>query len=501
LMSNNQHVYHPTGNAITAGNDHRLGQDCDRYQIHFFPTEMEQIGSVPEGNNSNAPILSPECNIKHSPNGSKENLELSQVYDAVNPKLSEEREAAGMVYDQLTHTSLRGKQSLPTYLGGGAPEYSALSVWKGSLHTTSTVLDESMPVYDAPVVKKSEPAKMMPSSQKFSTYSCPPLPLSSLESRDTDFEHMYAILEQDRLQQSTHVQAANTIHDIVESDHTCVILEQNQQQQSGSAAACVQTMNTESDHTCAILEQDQEEGLLSKKKDNTSLRQVDMEHTYAILEQDQLQEEGLSPNEDNTRNADNNMEHMYAILEQDFQSSHVQTEPKCRILEEEGQPNISWMSDSLRSQESQRSRKHSRTKPRDGNFELVQIYSTVSPKPGAEYAEHEQRSHRACSKKQSLPSYLGARSMEYPTVHDRDARGVTKLKEKRRKDSKKKGSEKPSNGETVMAAASHKISTVSCPPLSLFTESGTANFDPGRCNTMDGQNPQCHFCAADQRKN
>jgi hypothetical protein len=494
-MSNNEHVYHPTGNTITTDNDHRIGQD--RYQVHFFPTEMERIGSVPEGNNSNAPVQRPESNIKHSLTDSKEDLELSQVYDAVNPKPSEEKEVAGMVYDQLTHPSLHGKQSLPTYLGGGAPEYSALSTWKGSLHTTSTVLDESLPVYDAPVVKKSEPAMMMPSSQKHSTYSCPPQPLSSLESRDTDFEHMYTILEQDRLQQSTHIQATNTIH--VESDHKCVILEQSQQQQSGSAAACVQTMKTEFDHTCAILEQDQEEGLLSNKKDNTSLRLVDMEHTYAILEQDQLQEEGLSPNEDNTRNADNNMEHMYAILEQDFQSSHVQTEPKCRILEEEGQPNISWMSDSLRSQESQRSRKHSRTKPRDENFELVQIYSTVSPKAGAEDAEHQQHSHRACSKKQSLPSYLGAQSMEYPTVHDRDARGVMKLKEKRRKDSKKKESEKPSNGELVMAVASHKISTVSCPPLSLFTESGAANFDSGRCNTMDGQNP--HVGAAYQRKN
>jgi hypothetical protein len=276
---------------------------------------------------------------------------------------------------------------------------------------------------------------------------------------------------------------------------SCAILEQSQQQQP--AAACVQTTNTESDHTYAILEQDQEEGLLPNENDNTSLRPVDTEHTYAILEQDQLQEEGLSPNEDNTRNADNNMEHMYAILEQDFQSSHVQTEPKCRILEEEGQPNNSWMSDSLRSQESQHSRKHSRTKPRDGNFELVQIYSTVSPKAGAEDTEHEQRSHRARRKKQSLPSYLGARSMEYPAVHDRDARGVTK-KEKQRKNSKKKESEKPSNGETVIAVASHKISTVSCPPLSLFTESGSANFSSSRCNTMDGQNPHV---GADQHKN
>jgi hypothetical protein len=178
--------------------------------VHFFPIEMEQIGSVPEGNNNNAQVQSPESNIKHSLNDSKEDLELSQVYDAVNPKPSEEREAAGMVYDQLTHPSLHGKQSLPTYLGGDAPEYSALSMlWKDSPHTTSTVLDESLPVYDAPIVKNSEPAKIMPSSQKLSTYSCPPLPLFSLESRDTDFEHMYAILEQDRLQQSTRTHTSS----------------------------------------------------------------------------------------------------------------------------------------------------------------------------------------------------------------------------------------------------------------------------------------------------
>ena len=269
------------------------------------------------------------------------------------------------------------------------------------------------------------------------------------------------ILEQDCLQQPTHVQTANTIH--VESDHTCVaILEQSQQQQS--SATCMQTVNTESNHTYAILEQDQEGEFL--------------------------------PNEDNTRDID--VEHTYAILEQDVHSTHEQNGPnlKRRILDDEGQPNNSWMSNSLRSQESQRIRKHSRSKSRDENFELVQIYNTVSPKAGAKDAEHKQRSHQACSKKQSLPSYFGARPMEYPPVHIRDASGVTK-KEKKRENSRKEEITKPSNGEAAMAAASHKISTTSCPPLSLLTESGAAN--TSRCNTIGGQYPPVG--ATYQRKN
>ena len=469
LISNNGHQCHPIRNTTTAGSDRRIGQD--RYQVHYFPTEVEQVGStLPEGNSNNAPVQSPpESNIQHSPTGSKEDLELSQVYDAVSPKPPEEREAGGMVYNQLTHSSLHGKQSLPAYLGcSGTPEYSALklSTWKGSSHAIA--LDESMPVYDAPVVKKkgkrSEHATISmvnTPSQKLSSCSCPPLPLSSLESRDTDLDHMYAILEQDRPQQSTHVQAANTIH--VESDHTCVaILEQSQQQQS--SATCMQTVNTESDHTYAILEQDQEGVYL--------------------------------PNEDNTRDVD--VEHTYAILEQDVHSTHEQNEPnlKCRILDDEGQPNNSWMSNSLRSQESQRIRKHSRSKSKDENFELVQIYNTVFSKARAKDTEHKQRSHQACSKKQSLPSYFGARPMEYPPVHIRDARGVTR-KDKERKNLRQKETMKPSNGEAAMAAASHKISTTSCPPLSLFTDSGAAN--TGRCNTIGGQHPP--LGATYQRKN
>ena len=486
-MSNNGHQCHPTRNTTTAGSDYRIGQD--RYQVHIFPTEVEQIGStLSEGNNNSAPIQSPpESNIQHLPTDSKEDLELSQVYDVVNPKPPEEGEAGGMVYSQLTHSSLHGKQSLPAYLGcGGAPEYSALqlSTWKGSSHAIS--LDESMPVYDAPIVKKKgkksdiEHATMVPSSQKLSSCSCPPLPLSSLESRDVDLEHMYAILEQDRLQQSTHKQTAKTIH--AESDHTRVaILEQSQQQQS--TAACVQTMNTESDHMhmYAILEQGQEEGL---PLNEDSTREVDRDHTYSILEQSQ--EGGYSPNKDNTGNIDT--EHTYAILEQDTHSTHEQTEPICRILDDEGQSNNSWMSNSLRSQESQRIRKHSRSKSRDENFELVQIYNTISPKARANDAERKQHSHQPSSKKQSLPSYFGARPMEYPPVHIRDTRGVTR-KDKERKNSRKKETTKPSNGEfeAAMAPASHKISTTSCPSLSLFTDSGDAN--TGRCNTIGGQYP------------
>ena len=198
-------------------------------------------------------------------------------------------------------------------------------------------------------------------------------------------------------------------------------------------------------------------------------------HTYAILEQDQVEE--LSPSEDNTREVD--MEHMYVILEQDQHLSHSsreQTEPECHILEEEGQPN-SWMSASLQSQESKPERKHSRSRPRDTNFELVQIYNTVSPTPPKARAAEaaEQHSHQACSKKQSLPSYLGARPMEYSAM---DVRNALDVKKKKRK--KKKESEVPSNSEAAIAATSHKISTTSCPPLSLFTDTNTS-----RCSTMD----------------
>ena len=119
--------------------------------------------------------------------------------------------------------------------------------------------------------------------------------------------------------------------------------------------------------------------------------------------------EGLSSNEGITRVVD--LEHMYAILEQDqllLRSTHEQTEPECRILEEERQPNDLWRLNSLLSLESKPERKLSIS--RDTNFELVQVYNTISPKPrpktrATEAAE--QPSHQACSKKQSLPSYLG----------------------------------------------------------------------------------------------
>ena len=310
LMPNNGHLYQPTGDTIanTDNNDYRTGQD--RYQVHFSLTEVEhpntlqQTKSVAENNAleawsneemkqivSSASVQSSESRITPTLMDSKEALELSQVYDSVNSKPSEDRATEEMVYNQLSHTVHHGKQSLPTYLGA-PPEYSALSVWKEP-HTKT--LSESIPVYDAPDVKikgqKSERA-MMPSLHKISTCSCPPFPFSITESRDTDLAHTYAILEQDHSQQSIHMK----------SEHTNTILELDQ-------SACSQTMKTESDHTYAILEQDQVEGLSSNEG---ITRVVDLEHMYAILEQDQLL----------------------------LHSTHEQTEPECtcHILEEERQP-------------------------------------------------------------------------------------------------------------------------------------------------------------------
>ena len=473
LMSNNGHVYQPTGDTIpSTDNDYRTGQ-C-RYQVQFFPTEVQHNNTIAE---ENALDHSPESKIKHSPTNSKEDLELSQVYDAVSPKPFVERGAtAGMVYDQLTHSGHHGKQSLPTYLGG-APEYSSLSVWQDSPHNKA--LGESMPVYDAPDVKpvkgrKSYRAMTLP-SHKISSCSCPPLPLSKLESRDIlDLEHTYAILEQD---QSTHdIQVENNRDSEV---HTHAILERCQSQLS---AACVQTGSTEVDHTYAILEQDQGEGLLSSEGD-TCEADDNMEHTYAILEQDHT--EGLLSNESDTRDAD--MEHTYAILEQELPRTLKLAEQEYHTLEETANFRT-YTSHDLHSQESRPDqRKLSSSKPRDANFELVQIYNKVTSKPPnareMDAALTEQRSHQACRKKQSLPSYLGARRTGHSAT---DVGNTPDLKTKKQR-KKKQGNERPSNSEAAMGAAAshHKISTTSCPPVSLFTESEGANV--ARCNTMDGQ--------------
>ena len=161
-------LYQPTGDTIAnTDNDYRIGQD--RYLVHFFPTEVEhpntlqQTESIAENNaleawsneekkqlTSSASVLSPGFQIIPTLMDSKEALELSQIYDSVNSKLSEERATEEMVYNQLSHTAYHRKQSLPTYLGA-PPEYSALSVWKDTPHTK--MLGESMPVYDAPDVK------------------------------------------------------------------------------------------------------------------------------------------------------------------------------------------------------------------------------------------------------------------------------------------------------------------------------------------------------------
>ena len=209
LMSNNGYLYQPTGDTIvnTDNNDYRTGQD--RYLVHFFPTEVEhpnrlqQMESVAENNAleawsneeikqiaSSASVQSSESRITPTLMDSKEALELSPVYDSVNPKPPEDRATEEMVYNQLSRTAHYRKQSLPTYLGA-PPEYSALSVWKNAPHTKK--LGESMPVYDAPDVKikgqKSSERAMMPASHKVSTCSCPPLPLSNTESRGTDLAH------------------------------------------------------------------------------------------------------------------------------------------------------------------------------------------------------------------------------------------------------------------------------------------------------------------------
>ena len=403
LMPHNGHLYQPRGDTIanTDNNDYRTGQG--RYQVHFFPTEVEhpnrlqQKESVAENNAleawsneemkqlaSSASVQSPESQTNPALMDSKEALELSQVYDSVNPKPSEDRATEEMVYNQLSHTAHHGKQSLPTYLGA-SPEYSALSVWKDTRHTK--MLGELMPIYDAPDVKikgqKSSGCAMMPSSHKASTCSCPPLPLSTIESRDTDLAHTYAILEQDRSQQSIHMQTK-----ITKSEHTNTIKELDQ-------LACAQTMKTESDRTYAILEQDQVEGLSSNEG---IAREVDLEHMYAILEQDQ------------------------PLLH----STHEQTKPECRILEEEGQPNDSQTLNSLLNLEFKHERKLSTS--RDANFELVQIYNTISPKPSEARATEvaEQPSHQACSMKLSLPSYLGTQPTKYSAMEDRNAPDVKK---------------------------------------------------------------------------
>ena len=426
LMPHNGHLYQPAGDTIanTDNNDYRTGQD--RYLVHFFPTEVElpnrlqQTESVAENNvleawsneemkqiASSASVQSSESRINPTLMDSKEALELPQVYDSVNSKPSEDRATEGMVYNQLSHVVHHGKLSLPAYLGA-PPEYSALSAWKDAPHAKT--LGESMPVYDAPdvkiKVKKSERA-MMPASHKVSTCSCPPLPLSITESRDTDLAHTYAILEQDHSQQSIHMK----------SEHTNTIKELDQ-------LACSQ-------------------------------REVDLEHMYAILEQDQLLLHG---------------------------SIHEQTEPECCILEE-GQPSDPWRLNSLLSLESKPERKLSAS--RDANFELVQIYNTISPKPQLETRATEaakQPSHQPCSKKQSLPSYLGTQPTKYSAMKDRNAPDVKNKKQRK----KTKESEILNNGEAVMMVASHKISTTSCPPLSLFTESMDSNY---RSHSMNGQNP------------
>ena len=438
LTSNN---YPHTGDT-NSDNNYRVGHD--RYQVqHFSPTVIEHPNVLPQKElrtENNA--LETWCNDEKKQLGlcasvqnldskiedSKEDLELSQVYDTVSSKPSE-GVAEGLVYSQLSRPARHGKQSLPAYLG--APEYSALNVSKASPHTK---IGDSMPVYEAPDVttKVQRNEAMISYSHKVSSWSCPPLPLfiTETKSRDMDHERTYAILEQDQLQQSPRTHAKD-----IDSEYTHSVLGQDQ-------------IHANAVHT-------------------------DMEHSYAILEQDQV--ERLSPNASTTKEAE--MEHAYAILEQDQLLSHRnQTEPERRILEEEKEPK-SWMFDSHLSLKSNRERKHSAS--RDVHFELVQIYNTVSPKPSETRATEKQLSHQACSKKQSLPSYLGALPTDYSALDIRSAPDVKKKKQKR----KKKWSEDPNSGETIMAAASHKISTTSCPPLSLFNES----MDTRNHNTMDGQ--------------
>ena len=116
----------------------------------------------------------------------------------------------------------------------------------------------------------------------------------------------------------------------------------------------------------------------------------------------------------------------------------------------------------------------------------LQIYNTISPKPRPETRATEaaeQPSHQPCSKKQSLPSCLETRHTEYSAM---DVRNVPDVKKKKQLKKKIKESEVPNNGEAVMMVASHKISTTSCQPLSLFTESMDSNYRP---HTMNGQNP------------
>ena len=149
-------------------------------------------------------------------------------------------------------------------------------------------------------------------------------------------------------------------------------------------------------------------------------------------------------------------------------------------LKRRDNPNDPRRLNSLQNPGTKHKRKHSTS--RDTNFELVQIYNTISPKPSEARATEaaEQSSHWACNKKQSLPSYLGTQRTNYSTVEDRNAQDVKKNKQRK----KIKESEVQNNGEAVMMAASHKTSTTSCPPLSLFTESVDTNNRPHRQNSL-----------------
>ena len=65
-------------------------------------------------------------------------------------------------------------------------------------------------------------------------------------------------------------------------------------------------------------------------------------------------------------------------------------------------------------------------------------------------------------------------------MEDKSAQDVKKNKQRK----KIKESEVQNSGEAVMMVASHKTSTTSCPPLSLFTESVDTNNRPHRQNSL-----------------
>ena len=368
----------PTDRAHSHNNRHRLGQDPQHNILHSLAACGENsntlqyelaIGSTAVNDyremwsNEEKKELTRFTSVRihnhteHSltDTGSKQDSDMLQVYDTINPKPTKDRAGDRTVYHQLSRRSrpsYHGKRSLPAYLES-TPEYSA----------QNTRAVESLPVYETPTGLYTKQQKLinrhstMPSSHKFSTSSCPPLPLVLVGSESIANDHTYAILEQDQLCKSTHAQAKFTEFT---SEHAYGVLEEDPTVQLACSQA--EILESESEHTYAILEQDQAVLLTSYDEDITM--EVDNEHTYAVLEQDQL----LS-----------------------LHITREETQSQLDTLADGKQPTL-WnrMSKSHLSQQAEQ--QHSRS--RDVDFEPVQIYSTIGPESSkTRVAETRDASH------------------------------------------------------------------------------------------------------------